>query len=129
MSKVNNRKEKFYDENRTETGTNNIVTPESDFLITPAEDEETVDNNDNAVKEESPAKVETTVPPTVTKNGKIVNAIHVNVRTKPNLESDVLEILRKGDKVTILEMGESFCKVSTSKNKIAYISSKFIEEE
>lgn len=77
--------------------------------------------------EQSPAEVETTVPPTVT-NGVIVNALLVNVRREPCLNADVLEVLRKGDKVAILEKGTEFWKVSTSVNKIAYISSDFVME-
>lgn len=80
------------------------------------------------IKEESPSDVETTVPPTVT-NGEIINALNVKVRKTPNPESKVLEVLRKGDKVKVLEKGDDFWKVSTSVNKIAYISSNFIKEE
>lgn len=83
----------------------------------------------NFEKEEtSPAEVETPVPKTVI-NGKIVNTLHVNVRREPTSDSDVLEILRKGDRVKVLEKGEEFWKVSTSVHRIAYISSNFIEEE
>lgn len=79
--------------------------------------------------EPSPAEVETTtVPPTVT-NGEIVNALYVKVRREPNFDSEVLEVLRKGDKVKVMEKGNIFWKVSTSINKIAYISSEFIKEE
>lgn len=81
------------------------------------------------IVEESPAEVETTtVPPTVT-NGEIVNTLHVKVRREPSFESEVLEVLRKGDKVKVLEKGNDFWKVSTSVNNIAYISSEFIKEE
>lgn len=78
--------------------------------------------------EKSPTEVETPVPPTVT-NGVIANALYVKVRKEPDFESDVLEVLPKGDKVTILEKGKDFWKVSTSINKIAYISSQFVKEE
>lgn len=80
----------------------------------------------DAVK--SPAEMETTVPPTVI-NGKVVNALNVNVRRGPSLDSEVLEVLTKGDKVKVLEKRKYFWKVSTSANKIAYISSAFVEEE
>lgn len=82
-------------------------------------------------KEESPVKVETPVPPTV-KNGVIIttgNTLHVKVRKEPNFKSETLEVLRKGDKVKLLGKETGFWKVSTSTNKIAYISSEFIKEE
>lgn len=81
------------------------------------------------IAEESPAEVETTTVPQTVINGEIVNTLHVKVRRDPNFESEVLEVLRKGDKVKILEKGTDFWKVSTSVNKIAYISSEFIKEE
>lgn len=88
------------------------------------------ESKEQETKEWSPAKAETTVPKTVT-NGIIVNAVHVNVRKEPNRESPVVEILRSGDKVKLLEKNEKseFWKISTSTNKVAYISSKFIKEE
>lgn len=79
------------------------------------------------VIEKSHAEVETNGPET--KNGIVENALHVKVRKDPSYESDVLEVLRKGDKVTILDKSGEFYKVSTSVNKIAYISSDFIKEE
>lgn len=82
---------------------------------------------DKNITEKSPAKMETTGPET--KNGTVVNSLYVNVRKEPSYESDVLEILRKGDKVIVLGKSGEFCKVSTNINKIAYISSEFIEEE
>lgn len=87
----------------------------------------TVDIN-NKVKEKSPAEVETTVPPTVI-NGIIINSLYVKVRKGPSFESEVVEVLRKGDKVKVLEKGAKFWKVSTNSNIVAYISSDFIEEE
>lgn len=78
-------------------------------------------------KEYSPAEVEKNGPET--KNGIVVNSLHVKVRNKPSYDSDVLEVLRKGDKVTILGKSGEFYKVSTRLNKIAYISLNFIKEE
>lgn len=94
-----------------------------------AEMELTKEFEQEEITEESPAEVETTtVPPTVT-NGEIINAVHhVAVRMEPNFESVVLEVLRKGDKVKVLEKGNDFWKVSTSINPIAYVHSKFIKE-
>lgn len=77
--------------------------------------------------ESSSAEVKKNGPET--KNGIVVNSLHVNARKEPSYESDVLELLRKGDKVIILGKEGEFYKISTSKNKIAYISSKFIKEE
>lgn len=77
--------------------------------------------------ETSPAEVETDGPET--KNGIVENSLHVKVRKEPSYESDVLEVLRKGDKVNILGKSGEFYKVSTKVNKIAYISSDFIKED
>lgn len=78
--------------------------------------------------EVSHAEVETTGPET--KNGVIINAMHVNVRREPWIDEDnVLEVLRKGDKVTILGKVNNFYKVSTSVNKVAYILSDWVKEE
>lgn len=76
----------------------------------------------------SPAEVETMVSETI-KNGIIVGALNVNVRKGPSLESEVLEVLRKGDKVKILDKDDKFYKISTSVNPVAYISFDFIKEE
>lgn len=76
----------------------------------------------------SPAEVETMVSETI-KNGTIVGALNVNVRKGPSLESEVLEVLRKGDKVRILDKDNNFYKVSTSVNPVAYIAFDFIKEE
>lgn len=76
----------------------------------------------------SPADVETMVPQTIT-NGTIDGALNVNVRKEPSMKSDVIEVLRKGDKVRLLAKSGDFYKVSTSVNPVAYISSDFIKEE
>lgn len=76
--------------------------------------------------EESPAQVETTGPET--KYGTITNAALVNVRKKPSLGSEVLEVLARGEKVKVLGKSGGFYKVSTRLNRTAYISSNFIEE-
>lgn len=78
--------------------------------------------------EVSPAEVETNGPET--KNGIIDGAMFVKVRREPWTDDDnVLEVLRKGDKVTIFGKVDGFYKVSTSVNKVAYISSDFVKEE
>lgn len=78
--------------------------------------------------EVSPAEVEMNGPET--KNGIIDGAMFVKVRREPWADDDnILEVLRNGDKVTILGKVDGFYKVSTTMNKIAYISSSFIKEE
>lgn len=84
-------------------------------------------NNTNQITEESHAEVETAGPETI--NGIIVNAALVNVRKKPDPESEVLETLRMGDKVTILGGDGSYYKVRTSVHREAYISVRFVKEE
>ena len=81
----------------------------------------------NQITEQSPAEVETAGPETI--NGTIVKAVLVNVRKEPQIGSEVLETLRKGDKVVILEKSGDFYKVSTSVNKLAYISKEYVKEE
>lgn len=88
---------------------------------------ENPDKEVREIREVSPAELETTGPET--KNGTVANSLYVNVRKEPSYESDVLEVLRKGDKVIVLGKSGDFYKVSTSVNKIAYISSDFIKEE
>lgn len=88
---------------------------------------ENPDKEVREIREVSPAELETTGPET--KNGTVANSLYVNVRKEPSYESDVLEVLRKGDKVIVLGKSGEFYKVSTSVNKIAYISSEFIKEE
>lgn len=77
-------------------------------------------------KEESPAEMETTGPET--KNGIIENSLIVNLRREPSLESPVLEVLNRGDKVTIVDKKDNFYKVSV-RNRIGYILSDFVKEE
>lgn len=80
-------------------------------------------------KEVSSAEVKTNGPET--KNGIIANGLFVKVRKDPSNESDenVIEVLRKGDKVTILGRVKNFYKVSTSVNKEGYILSLYVKEE
>lgn len=79
------------------------------------------------VSEESPAKEETTGPET--KNGKISNAIHVNVRMAPNLEADVVRLMREGDPVKIVGKVNGFCEVFIDVNKTGYIDANYVQEE
>lgn len=84
-------------------------------------------NNTNQTTEESHAEVETAGPETI--NGIIANAGLVNVRKKPDPESEVLETLRMGDKVTILGRDGGYYKVRTSIHREAYISVSLVKEE
>lgn len=87
-----------------------------------------IDEQDQFLEEvKSLTEKETTGPET--KNGIIVNSVFVKVRKEPNFESDVLEILPKGDKIRIIDSLDNFYKVETPSKKIAYICSDFVEEE
>lgn len=81
--------------------------------------------NDNT--EELPAKEVTNGPET--KNGIVMNCIHVKARRSPSCESgNVVGLLRSGEKVVIHEKIDNFYKVSTSTYSEIYISSDFIKE-
>lgn len=93
-----------------------------DFGVVPIEEE--IFNEDET--EESPAEVEATGPET--KNGTVANSLTVKLRRGPSLKHDTLEVLNKGDKVTILDKVDNFYKVSVN-NRIGYILSDFVKEE
>lgn len=79
------------------------------------------------IRDRSSAKEKTNGPET--KNGIITCSHYVNVRREPDPESDVVEILRKGDWVIIHESAnEEFYKISTSVNKDVYITKKYVRE-
>lgn len=94
-------------------------------LMTGQKPEKITENN--TFTEYSPAEVEKTGPET--KNGIIVNALFVNVRREPDYESEMVELLRKSDRVVIVGKVGEFYKVNTSVNRGVYISSNFIKEE
>lgn len=77
--------------------------------------------------EYSPAEVEKAGPET--KNGIISNALYVKARTDPSFDAEVVELLRKGDRVQIIDVVERFHKVNTALSKEAYVSSEYIKEE
>lgn len=81
----------------------------------------------NEDTEYSPAEVEKNGPET--KNGIVTNTLHVKARRGPSSESEVVEILRKGDRVAIIGKVDGYYKVRTSVNYPVYISSDFITEE
>lgn len=77
--------------------------------------------------EESPAKEETRDPKT--KNGIICNTIYVNVRSAPNLEADVVRLMREGEKVKIVSKVNGFCEVFIDVDKTGYIDANYVQEE
>lgn len=85
---------------------------------------------DEVVEEvtESPAPVETNGSPK-TRTGVVILTSYVRVRQAASMESEVLEVLRGGDKVVILGKKNGFYEVKTSNNPIGYISSDFLKEE
>lgn len=79
------------------------------------------------ITESSPAEVESNGPET--KNGIVVNSLFVNVRREPSMKSDVVNVLRRGDSVQILDKTDGFYKINVGLIGIGYISSDFIREE
>lgn len=78
------------------------------------------------ITEKSHAEVETNGPQT--KNGIVRNSIFVNIRKEPNLESEVLDTVRRGTKVTITDIVGSFYKILLGED-VGYISKIYVEEE
>lgn len=77
--------------------------------------------------EEFPAEVETPVPETA--NGIVINALNVNVRRWPDKDSEIVETLPKGSRVSIHGKRGDFYEISTNVNHRVYISSKYLKEE
>ncbi len=86
--------------------------------------------DDDVIKEpiieKSHAEVETNGPQT--KNGIVRNSIFVNVRKEPSLESAVLDTVRRGTKVSIIDTSGSFYKILLG-DSMGYISKIYVEEE
>lgn len=76
-------------------------------------------------KATSPVYEETMVPEP--KYGIVINSSYVNLRRIPDLSSEVVKILNRGDKVEILEHLSNFYRVRFAE-VVGYISSKFCEE-
>lgn len=81
--------------------------------------------------EESPTEVETNGPETI--NGIVVNSLFVKIRKEPNLKSDVLQIIMRGDKIEVFdELINGFYKIfSIDGIQVlgdAFILSNFIEK-
>lgn len=77
---------------------------------------------------ESPSDVETTDSATEPRSGKIVHAVFVNVRTQPSTQSESIEVLNIGDKVTILGTEGQFTKVSLKNGIVGYVCSECVKE-
>lgn len=76
------------------------------------------------------SSAEMKMPGPETVNGIVMNSLFVNARKDPTPNAPVVEVLRRGDRVTILSgLLDGFYKVLLPNGRIAYISSFFIREE
>lgn len=89
--------------------------------------QEDIDDTLREIKEEFSPQWGTNGPET--KNGIVAGSLLVKLRKEPSFESDVMDLLRSGEKVTILEKGNKFYKVMTESNREGYISLDYIKEE
>lgn len=83
----------------------------------------------NELTDQSPAQVETNGPET--KYGIVVNSLYaefVRFRSKPSFESEPIGVLRKYEKVEILERLDEFYKVRVEGHDV-YVAAKYIKEE
>ena len=55
------------------------------------------------------------------------NGGYVNLRSEPDTESESLEKLRNGDRITVLAMSSIWCKCET-KNNVGYVMTDFLTE-
>lgn len=55
-----------------------------------------------------------------------VHASNVNLRSGPSLSNKVVELLQKGNKLTVLTHNGSWYKVSTSSNNIGWVKNNFV---
>jgi len=82
----------------------------------------------NEVKEE--AAVEAPVvqsQPTLTENkGQVVNCVRLNVRETPTANGRVIDILNRGEIVTIISSDVGWYKIRTAK-KTGYVMAQYIE--
>lgn len=123
MGKDRERNENHLEEELTETERTEVDAGIKEYDL----DMMTKGSTSEKTEEGSPAKVEMTVPETV--NGIIVNTTHVKVRKTPMPDSEVVELLRTGDKVTIHRQVKDYYEISTSVNKHVYIRSIFVRKE
>lgn len=91
--------------------------------------------NDITFENEEPAEIstETESNGAHTVTATVDNTFLVKVREEPNTESEVLEVLNRGERVTLLDhinlTDSEFYKVSTKKGNIGYIMRKYIKED
>lgn len=80
----------------------------------------------NKLTDQSPAQMETNGPET--KYGIIINSLYVKFRSRPNFESEPIGILRKDEKIEILERLDEFYKVRVEDHDV-YVAAKYVKEE
>lgn len=94
----------------------------------PSEQNQNEPEEVNEVKEE--AAVEAPVvqsQPTLTENkGQVVNCVRLNVRETPTANGRVIDILNKGEIVTIISSDVGWYKIRTAK-KTGYVMAQYIE--
>lgn len=73
-----------------------------------------------------PSKQGATAPEPI--KGIVVNTLLVNVRSRPDRESDVIMQLNHGDEFEILDMNGEFCKIRTHTGSVGYIVYEFCKE-
>lgn len=65
--------------------------------------------------------------PTLTENkGQVVNCVRLNVRETPTANGRVIDILNKGEVVTIISSDVGWYKIRTAK-KTGYVMAQYIE--
>lgn len=86
------------------------------------------DWNETIEEDETPAIEETREP--VTRTGVLIGAPLVRIRSRPvAVKSEVIGVLQRGDKVTILDNAENnFYKIQIEKDNVGYVSRSFCEE-
>lgn len=85
------------------------------------------DLDENKNNEGSPPNLESNGPET--KNGIIYNSLFVKLRESPNPQSEVMDVLRNGDRVVIIGKEREFYEVLAKDNLHGYIFYKFLREE
>lgn len=76
-------------------------------------------------KGSSPSKEENTVPETVYGDGAVCNSSLVRVRKEPSTNCEIVEVLRDGEIVEILDKSDGFYKVKLKDGRIGYIASNY----
>lgn len=89
-------------------------------------------SNQNA--NQKPEEQKTTNPTTPTtqpaiKMATIVKGNPVNVRKQPAMESEVVTLVYKGEKVELDKVTNGWAHVKTSSDKVGYIKAEFVKED